>query len=243
MLKLPKIIGHRGAAAYAPENTLDGIRTAHDMGLQWVELDVKLSKDSVAIIFHDDELDRTTNGTGKVADNDFKTLQDLDCGSWFSDSFIGTEIPTLEQALEEIINLGMAVNLEIKPCPGRELETAEVALDILARYWDEPQKLILSSFEAVSLETCKDMAPEWLRGYLVGKEPHENWDEYADYLDIATLNIDGRELGVEQFKEFKKLNKPILAYTINDAQMAHYLFQLGVSGIFTDEPDLLLNDD
>ncbi|MBI1327203.1 MAG: glycerophosphoryl diester phosphodiesterase [Alphaproteobacteria bacterium] len=242
MLKLPKIIGHRGAAAYAPENTLDGIRTAADMGLQWVELDVKLSKDGVAIIFHDDELDRTTNGTGKVAETDFATLQDLDCGSWFSDSFIGTEIPTLEQALEEIINLNMCLNLEIKPCPGRELETAEVALDILARYWDEPQKLLLSSFEAVSLETCKDMAPEWLRGYLLEKEPHENWQEYADYLDITTLNINGAELTIERLNEYRQLNKPLLAYTINDAQMAHHLFHMGISGIFTDAPDLLLSD-
>ena len=66
MLKLPKIIGHRGAAAYAPENTLESIHTAADMGVEWVELDVKLTQDGVPVIFHDATLDRTTNGSGPV---------------------------------------------------------------------------------------------------------------------------------------------------------------------------------
>ena len=76
-LKLPKIIGHRGAAAYAPENTLEGIHTAADMGVEWVELDVKLTKDQIPVLFHDETLERTTNGAGNVADITYDDLKQL----------------------------------------------------------------------------------------------------------------------------------------------------------------------
>ena len=127
-LKLPQIIGHRGACGYAPENTLESIHTAADMGVEWVELDVKLTKDQIPVIFHDETLDRTTNGSGNIADIDFEDLRDLECGSWFSESFAGLKIPTLEEVLEVLIDRDMGLNLEIKPCPGREIETAEVCL-------------------------------------------------------------------------------------------------------------------
>ena len=86
-LILPKIIGHRGAKAYAPENTLASIHTAADMGIEWVEIDVKLTSDCVPIIFHDDELNRCTNGSGLVAETDFETIKELDAGLWFADQY------------------------------------------------------------------------------------------------------------------------------------------------------------
>src|SRR3990167_8295733 len=84
-LKIPTIIGHRGARNYAPENTLESIHTAADMGCKWVELDVKLTKDMVPIIMHDDDLDRTTNGHGPVAEITYADLCNLEAGSWFSE--------------------------------------------------------------------------------------------------------------------------------------------------------------
>ncbi len=190
-LKLPKIIGHRGACGYAPENTLKSIKTAADMGCTWVELDVKLTKDDVAIIFHDDELDRTTNGSGLVMNATYEEIKQLEAGSWFADSFAGIKIPTLEETLELLIDLDLGLNLEIKPCAGREIVTAEAALDILSRYWDETDKLLISSFSHVSLETAKEMAPEWHRGLLLDDEWPENWVELAEYLEPATINING----------------------------------------------------
>ncbi|MCE9506999.1 MAG: glycerophosphoryl diester phosphodiesterase, partial [Alphaproteobacteria bacterium] len=91
-LIIPKVIGHRGAKAYAPENTLASIHTAADLGIEWVEIDVKLTKDGVPIIFHDDELNRCTNGSGLVVETDFKTIAELDAGLWFGDSFMGEKI-------------------------------------------------------------------------------------------------------------------------------------------------------
>ena len=236
-LKLPPVIGHRGAAAYAPENTIESILTAVEMGVKWVELDVKLTKDMVPIIFHDDDLDRTTNGHGPVAEMNFNDIRDLEAGSWFSDSFAGIKIPTLEEVIDVVLEHDLGINLEIKPCPGREKDTAEAMLDVLARIWDEPNRLLISSFSHVSLEVSMDMAEEWARGLLLESEPMENWKELAEYLNASTINIDGRTATRDFVEEIIDLQKPVLAYTINDPQLARSLRRWGVDGVFTDDPD------
>lgn len=238
-LKIPQIIGHRGAAAYAPENTIEGIHTAADMGVEWVELDVKLTKDDVPIIFHDDVLDRTTNGTGPVAEKTLKELKELDAGSWFSEGFATVSIPTLEEVIDVLIEREMGLNLEIKPCPGREKETAEVALDILSQYWDDHDKLLISSFSHVSLEVALEMATDWHRGFLLPQEWPENWMEMAQYLKASTVNLNGNEVTREQVEAAMELELPILAYTINQPDQARKLQGWGVDGFFSDAPDIL----
>ncbi len=242
-LKLPKVIGHRGAKAYAPENTLESIRTAASLGVAWVELDVKLTKDSVPIIFHDEELDRTTNGTGLVAQTKYEDLRDLDAGSWFGDSFVAARIPTLEQALDEIVKAGMGRTLEIKPCPGREKETAEVALDHLSQMWDDLDNLLISSFQHVSLEAALDLAPDYARGLLIGgEEMPENWMDLADYLDVSTINLGSKLVTREIADDIMDMEKPLLVYTVNDPLQARSLQKLGVDGFFSDCPDVILEN-
>lgn len=238
-LKLPKIIGHRGCAAYAPENTLEGINTAADMGVEWVELDVKLSKDGVPIIFHDDTLERTTNGYGAVAEKTCAELMDLECGSWFGESFSGIKIPTLEEAIDVLLDRGLGLNLEIKPCAGREKETAEVALDILSQIWDDHDRLLISSFSNVSLEAAMDVAYDWHRGLLIPKEWPENWAELADYLQVSSINVNAKTLTREHVESVMDMEKPILAYTVNDSMRARLLQSWGVDGFFTDSPDTI----
>lgn len=239
MLKLPKVIGHRGAKAYAPENTLAAIHVAADLGIEWVEIDVKLTKDGTAIIFHDDELDRCTNMSGLVAHTDWQTICELDAGTWFSESFMGERIPTLEQALDVILERNLGVNLEIKPCPGREKDTAEVMMDIASRIWpdDKPPPLV-SSFSHVSLESALDMLPEWPRGLLM-EDQLENWKEIADYLQAATINIDGRKASREEIEDYIDTRRPVMAYTINDPLLAQNLIRWGVDSVFSDCPDTI----
>lgn len=239
-LLLPKIIGHRGAAAYAPENTLEGIHTAADMGIEWVELDVKLTKDFVPILFHDDTLERTTNGGDRpVAQCTYDDIKQLEAGSWFGESFAGIKIPTLEEALDVLIERGLGLNMEIKPCPGREKETAEVALDILSQFWDDHDRLLISSFSHVSMETALDMANDWSRGFLLPEEWPENWRDLADYLDISVFNVNGNTVTREDISALLEREKPILAYTINDPDRANLLQSWGVDGFFSDEPDVI----
>lgn len=243
-LKLPKVIGHRGACAYAPENTIESILTAADLGAEWVELDVMLSRDSVPIIMHDDTLDRTTSGFGNVADHDWETLRELDAGAWYGDSFTGAKIPSLEDALEVIISKNLGLNLEIKPTPGRERETAEVALDVLSRIWDDHERLLISSFQPTSLEVALDMAPDWYRGVLFSDQEDmpENWRDIVEYLDGTTVNIGKNIATRELIEDIIDFEKPVLVYTINDPQLARQLQGWGVDSVFSNNPDLILQN-
>jgi len=242
-LKLPKVIGHRGACAYAPENTVASIETAASLGVEWIEMDVKLTLDNVPIIFHDEELDRTTNGTGLVALTKYEDLRDLDAGSWFGDSFASARIPTLEEAIDVLLKHDMGLNLEIKPCPGREKETAEVALDYLSRIWDDHSKILISSFQHVSLEAAMDLAPDWARGLLIGGEDMpENWKDLADYLDVKTINLGSRLVTPDLVEDIMDMELPLLVYTVNDPMQARQLQKLGVDCFFSDTPDVILEN-
>jgi glycerophosphoryl diester phosphodiesterase len=239
MINIPKIIGHRGAAAYAPENTIEGVHTTADMGVTWVELDVKLTKDDIPIIFHDDTLERTTNGHGNVRDYTYADLCDLDCGAWFSDGFYGTQIPALEDMIEVLIARDLGLNLEIKPCPGRDKDTAEIALDMMAQYWDAHDKLLISSFSYAALEVALDMANDWPRGLLLPPNIPENWSKMVDFFDPATVNISEKSATRNLCTAIIDKGKQILAYTVNDPVRARELQAMGVDGIFTDTPDVI----
>lgn len=241
MIKLPKVIGHRGAKAYAPENTLEGIHTAADMGIEWVEFDVKLTKDSVPILFHDETIERTTNGQGKVADFTYEEISQFECGSHFSDGFAGIKIPTLEEAIEVLINRGLGLNLEIKPCAGRDIETAKVSLDMLSQYWDDHDKLIISSFAHGSLETSMDLALDWQRGLLFDELP-ENWKELCDYFDAYSIHVNADKLERQHVEDIMDYDKRILAYTVNDPFQAVELQRYGVDSFFSDCPDVILEN-
>lgn len=244
MLKLPKVIGHRGACGYAPENTLESIQTAASIGTEWVELDVMLTADDVPIIFHDDSLERTTNGSGNVAETSYADIQNLEAGSWYGDSFSGIRIPTLEEAIEVLIGKNLGLNLEIKPTPGRERETAEAALDILSQYWDDHERLLISSFQLSCLEVAQDMAPDWYRGVLFddAEEMPENWRDLVDYVDAVTVNIGQKMATRALIEDIIDFEKAILVYTVNDPQQARQLQGWGVDCVFSDTPDVILQN-
>jgi len=246
-LKLPQVIGHRGAAAYAPENTLESIHTAADMGIEWVELDVKLTKDDVPIMFHDEELDRTTNGSGLVQDKTYEEIKQIEAGSWYGESFTGIKIPTLEETIEVLIERNLGLNLEIKPCPGREKETAEGALDVLSQYWDDHNRLLISSFEPVSLEAAQHVANDWARGILFAPEPQTNelnseWKDIADYLDVKTVGLDRTIATRDVIEEIIELDYRALVYTVNEPNEARQYQSWGVASLFSDEPDIILEN-
>ena len=246
-LKLSQVIGHRGAASYAPENTLEGIHTAADMDIDWVELDVKLTKDGIPILFHDDELSRTTNGSGLVMETNYSDIQDLEAGSWFGESFTGIKIPTLEEAIEVLIDRNLGLNLEIKSCHGRETETTEVALDILSQYWDDHNRLLISSFDPASLEAAQHVANDWARGLLLAPEGEEsvlnpNWKDLADHLDVKTVNLGTKIATRDTVQEILELDYIPLIYTVNDPIQAREYQNWGVASVFSDEPDIVLDN-
>lgn len=234
--RLAPLIAHRGASARAPENTLAAIRLAKTEGARWVEVDVKLSRDCVCILMHDDLLRRTTNGRGEVAQYDIDELQRLDAGSWFARRFAGEPIPTLEQTLKLCLELDLEINLEIKPCPGRQHETAIRLVETVRRHWPagRPWPLI-SSFAVASLEEVRLQAPEMPRGLLIGR-PTRRARDMLERLGCVTLHCDAKRVSPELVDELAESGRPVLCYTVNDPHRARRLLQMGVASIITDRP-------
>lgn len=238
-LSLPTIVGHRGAARHAPENTLVSIREAARQGAPWVEIDVHLNRDKVPVLIHDHTLDRTTDGTGRVADKTLAELKALDAGSWFDAKFAGERIPTLEECLNLCLELGLLINIEIKPTPGQEVETAEVALELAQRVWPKNvQAPLISSFAVDSLMAAKRVAPGWPRGYLLDERPAD-WAAVADRIGAATMNVNHRRENAASIGEYLATGRPVLVYTVNDAQRAAEMWAMDVTTVITDTPTAL----
>ncbi len=183
---------------------------------------------------HDERLERTTNGRGEVARTTFKELQKLDAGGWFDPAFRGEPVPTLEAALALCADLGLGINVEIKPCPGREAETARVTALALRRHWPGglPTPLI-SSFEPVCLAVALDLAPECWRGYLAGGLP-VHWRARLARYGCRTLHLNAGRLSARQQAAVLAAGVPLLLYTVNDPARARELLAAGVAAVFTD---------
>ena len=238
-MTLPPVIGHRGAAAHAPENTLASFRAAAALGCRMVEFDVRLTADGVPVVFHDDRLERTSDGRGAVGELPLAALRGLDAGAWFAPAFAGEPIPTLVEVLALCAGLGLAVNIEIKPDTRREESTARIALTVARQCWPAalPPPLI-SSFRAEAMAAAAAAAPDWPRGLLVGRLP-ANWREQAAAFGCVAVHADHRHLEAGQVREIRAAGLAVLAYTVNDAAPAAPLWQAGVDAVFSDAPDRL----
>ena len=237
---LPRVIGHRGASAYAPENTLASIRKAAALGARWVEFDVRLTREGDLVLMHDDDVKRTTNGKGRVLDLGMPELAALDAGAWFGGAFAGERIPSLAETIALLAELGLGANIEIKTGLPEARATAEALGRILARHWPRAAAPpLISSFDVPALEAMQALAPDWPRGLLL-KELKGDWRGLLDRLGAATLNLDHRPLDAAKVAHARAANRPILCYTVNDAARARQLFAWGVTSVFTDRPDALL---
>lgn len=243
-LTLPQIIGHRGAAEAAPENTLESFAEAKRQGAGWVEFDAKLTADNAVILLHDDTVDRTTNGTGLAAQKSLADVKALDAGAWRGANWAGAHIPTLMETMAELDRLGLGSNIEIKPCPGRERETARGIIAELRRFWPQGQPPagkvpLISSFAYESLLEARDLAPDLPLGLLLEGDPAD-WREQAGRIGAASINCWERKLTESWAREIKAAGYALLVYTVNDVDLARRLFRWGVDAVFTDAPARLL---
>ncbi len=238
-LDLPQVIGHRGAALAAPENTLESFREAHRQGATWVELDVSLTADNQILVMHDDTLDRTTDGKGPAEAKTMAELKKLDAGFWFGKQFTGVKLPTLAETVALMTELDMNCNVEIKGSK-RNLETAKVVMAELRRTWpaDKPKPLI-SSFEIECLRGAQAEAPEFPRGYLVWGRPVD-WLSQARSVAASTMNIDNDHATQPWMSELKRAGYPVLVWTIDAPERAARVMEWGADGIITDAPGAVL---
>jgi glycerophosphoryl diester phosphodiesterase len=234
-LGLPPIIGHRGARGLAPENTLAGLRAAFAQGVFYVEIDAKLTADGVLILMHDETLERTTDGRGRVAETPYAVIQGLNAAKSFPDAPAEAP-PTLASVLALVQSVGGGINIEIKPCPGRERETAAAVVDIVRTNWQQPIPPLLSSFDRTALETCRELAPDLPRGYL-SERTDVDWVAEAKALDCTTLNLSWKALTPDQVPALTATGLPLLLWTVNEPEVARAFLAAGATSVITDYPD------
>jgi len=232
------IAGHRGAAALAPENTLAGFKKALQSGVKWIELDTQLSADNTPIIFHDETVDRCTNGTSRVADLSLEQLQALDAGSWFSKEFSGEKILTLEQTLAFFMENDLSMNLEIKIHHAHQAQPlVEKVAKVLAKINFPNEKLIISSFSESALEHCHQVMPDIRLGYITKHNPLPMLEKLKS-VNLYSVHLDYNILNHEMAKVIKKSGLKLVIWTLNDLQQASKFRAWGVDMIITDKPDV-----
>ncbi|WP_427183313.1 glycerophosphodiester phosphodiesterase [Bordetella bronchialis] len=231
----PRLIAHRGGGRLAPENTMAGMRAGAEHGYRMFEYDVKLSKDNVLVLLHDDDVDRTTDGKGPARGMTLAELTALDAGAWHSPAFAGARIPTLEEVARFTLANGIASNVEIKPCPGRETETGTaVALAARELWQGAAVPPLLSSFSEEALAAAHVAAPKLPRALLVDKIPSD-WRDRLVQHDCIGFNVNQKDVTPELVKAVHGAGYRLSAWTVNDPARARQLLDWGVDGIFTDE--------
>jgi glycerophosphoryl diester phosphodiesterase len=237
-MKLPKLIAHRGASKYAPENTMAAFKKAFEMGATWVETDVMLTKDHIPILHHDDSLKRTTGVNVCVQDCTFAQIEQYDAGSYFSSQYKGEKIPRLEKLLMFLMKHDMGLNLELKPTLKMETETAWVAMQTVTDMGFPKEKILISSFSMLALEKAYAHSPEYHFGWLCDNKRSLDLGLSSD-IPFASMHLSQSFITPQLIASLRERGYQNLVFTVNEPAQATRLFKMGVASIFSDEPQLL----
>jgi len=240
---LPRWIAHRGAGTLAPENTLAALRHGASLGWRSFEFDVKLSRDGVPFLLHDATLDRTTDGQGRAADQDWAGLSRLDAGGWHSRRYAGEPPATLQAAARWLIANGFTADIEIKPTPGQEAETGRVVAQAVAALWGgQARKPVLSSFRPESLLAAQEVAPHLPRALLLDSFWH-GWQDIAPALELQAVITNHELIDADSLGSLRSGGWRVLCYTVNESARADQLWALGLDGLITDAVDQFVPTD
>ncbi len=225
-----RIIGHRGAAGYAPENTLESFDLAIRMGVAMIELDVHQCASGQLVVIHDETLERTTNGKGLVADKSLDELKMLKAGN-------NNQIPTLEEVLE-LLNRRARINIEMK---GKDV--AVPLADLISRYLFEkewnPNFFIVSSFDHNQLRQFHALLPRVRTGILYEYLP-DDFQSLARDMDAFSINFSVDACSKQQVDAIHKNGFEAWVYTVNEPEVFEKLKIMGVDAVFTNKPDRFL---
>ncbi|WP_445666522.1 glycerophosphodiester phosphodiesterase [Fodinibius sp. AD559] len=236
------IIAHRGASAYYPENTMIAFEKAVELGAEMIELDVMMSQDGVPIVFHDAKLNKHTNGSSYVKNYTLKELKKLDAGSWFDSKFSDQKIPTLEEVLE-FASGEIALNIEIKTeAVSDDIQNGieQKALRLVKKY-DMENHVLFSSFDYRAVQHLKKLEPDIPVALLYNRNqsnrllPHQLVEKY----NVDAFNCSYQQLKRKWMADLNKYDIPTFIYTVDSKKRMQKLIAGGVTGIFTNKPDLL----
>lgn len=231
-----KVWAHRGACAYAPENTLEAFELAVRQHADGVELDVQLTKDGKLAVIHDETIDRTCNGTGNVKDFTMAELKHFSCNKTHPE-YTAAVIPELKEVLKLLKPTDLTVNIELKTGIYRYKGIEEKVLKLVKKMEME-ERVIYSSFHHPSIIKIKKLDPEAKIGILYS----DGWIHvvtYARLIGADALHPSVNNLRSEKLiRESKKKKIPLHVWTVNDEAFMEYLAGKGIGAIITNYPDV-----
>jgi len=229
-------IAHRGASAYAPENTIAAFDKAVEQGADAIELDLHLSRDGELVVIHDDTLDRTTDGSGPVHQRSLGELMRLDAGRWFGEGFAGQRIPRLDEVLDRFawkVPLALEIKAGSTFFPGIEEKVVSALRERAAI-----DQAAVASFDHYALRRLKEIEPTIRTAALLVGRP-VSLSAVAGPAKADGLALEASFVTKTEVEACRAAGLQIVVWVVNDpAQMRHFI-GLGVDGIITDRPDLL----
>ncbi|WP_240419772.1 glycerophosphodiester phosphodiesterase [Paenibacillus periandrae] len=234
-------IAHRGASGYAPENTLAAFARAIAMNADYLELDVQLSRDGRLVVIHDQTVDRTSDGTGRVVDLTLEQLREVDAGRWFNEKFTGERIPTLDEVLN--LSRGKAgLLIEIKWAsmhPGIEHKLAD-ALIAHGLVQSNASAVIVQSFDQQSLKRFHAILPYVPIGVLVENQSDLVTNKLAELAAFADYINPYMDLATKEIVEaIHSQGMKVCLWTVRSPGVVKPLLELGVDGLISDYPDYI----
>ena len=225
-MKKTKVLGHRGCAGLEPENTMRAFKRALDLGVDFIEFDIRMTKDKKLVVIHDEKLDRTTNGMGFVRDFNFEKIRKFDAEK-------GEKIPSFKQTLKFMKNKRPIILIEIK-----EPETAEAILKIIKKEKLENKVLVVSFWHNV-LKKIKEIDPKIKTGALFRKKV-KNIIPLIKEIKADGLGLEYHSIDEEIVKDCHKENLEINAWTVNEIEDIERMIKLGVDIISSNYPNRVL---
>lgn len=248
-----KVLGHRGASGYAPENTIPAFKMALDMGADGVELDVQLTKDGEIVVIHDETIDRTSNGSGNVRDYTLEELRQFDYnyqnltdpktkkkiqGEKMYPEYDKVDIPTMREVFELFKPTGKIINIELKT--GIVFYPIEEKILALTKEMGMEDRVIYSSFNHYSIMKIKELKPDAVCGFLYEDGPLE-MPAYAVKNGVEALHPAFYNLKYPDFsEECHKNNIDINVWTINTEEQVRACISAGVTSVIGNYPDVAI---
>lgn len=227
-------IAHRGAVQFAPENTMAAFEKAYELGFDFIELDVWLSRDHQPVVIHDGDVGRTTGGAGLVTELTASRLKELDAGSWFSDQYEGEKIPLLKDVVKRFGGkIGLLIEMK---GAGSEASLAKEVAVLLNQTLEEginPELLMVQSFNIADIRTFSALSPKVKAGILVSKPL--NMFQLASYRSFADfLSVHHAFLSKSFVTQAKSFGYKVNSWTVTQKHQFTAMQRLGVNGIISD---------
>jgi len=234
------VVAHRGASGHAPENTLAAFRRAVELGAQFIETDLQITRDARVVAIHDLTLDRTTDGQGPVYQQTLKEIRALDAGKWFAsnprESFTGERIPTLKEIFQFAVERDVNFYLELKSGANWGVEHAVVAA---LREFNAIARVVILSFDTFTLDSVYQLDETIMTGFLC-EIPSNDLVERSVQVGARQLAPRGDLVTPALVKKAHNAGLQVVTWTINEPEQMRRLIEAEVDGIMTDYPDRLV---